>query len=143
MSDQEIPESVKDYFGYDKVSIFGDGGMPAAPPAPPGSTGRKAGDVAVADAVSKAGTPGIRPGALATKRAVHPTFNSKMRSATEQALFEASMKRSVKANGGTAPYPAAGVFWRGIFVPVWSVVPWAIKRRFVNAASGVKGYSSR
>ena len=143
MSAREIPESVKDYFGYDKVSIFGDGGMPAAPPAPPGSTARKQGDVAVSDAVAKAGTPGVRPGARATKRAVHPTFNSKMRAATEQALFEASMKRTARARGGIAPYPAAGVFWRRVFVPLWSPVPWAIKRRIVNAASGVKGFSSR
>lgn len=142
MSAEQIPEAVKDYFGYDKVSVFGDGGMPAAPPAPPGSTARKQGDVAVSDAVSKAGSPGVRPGALATKPAVHPTFNSKMRAATEQALFEASMKKRVEATGGTPPYPAAGAFWRSVFVPFWSLVPWSIKRRVVNAASGVKGFGS-
>jgi hypothetical protein len=143
VSAEEIPDTVRDYFGYDKVSIFGDGGMPAAPPAPPGSTARKQGDVAVADALAKAGTPGVRPGAHATKPAVHPTFNSKMRAATEEALFEASMRRTARARGGPAPYPAAGAFWRRVFVPVWSLVPWGVKRRIVNVASGVKGFSSR
>ena len=141
MSDHEVPESVRQHFGYDKVSIFGDGGMPAAPPAPPGSTARKQGDVAVGDALAKARTPGVRPGALATKPAVHPTFNSKMRAATETALFEASMRRTARASGGPSPYPTAGAFWSRFFVPVWSRVPWAIKRRIVNAASGVRGYA--
>jgi len=140
---QEIPESVKDYFGYDKVSIFGDGGMPAAPPAPPGSTGRKAGDNAVADAVPKAGTPGHRPGAQAKATAVHPTMSAKMRAQTEQALFEASQRKTAKAVGSAPPYGLAGAFWSKIFVPVWSLVPWAIKKHVVAMTSAVKGYSTR
>lgn len=140
---QEIPESVKDYFGYDKVSIFGDGGMPAAPPAPPGSTGRKQGDVAVADALAKAGTPGDRPGSQAKAKAVHPTMPAKMRAKTELALFEASQRKTAKAVGSTPPYRLAGAFWSKLFVPVWSLVPWAIKRRVVAMTSAVKGYSTR
>ena len=139
---EEIPESVKDYFGYDKVSIFGDGGMPAAPPAPPGSTGRKQGDVAVADALAKAGTPGLRPGARARAKAVHPTMPAKMRAQTETALFEASQRKTARQTGSPEPYGLAGAFWSKLFVPVWSLVPWAIKRRVVALTSAVKGYTT-
>ena len=44
-----IPENLQEYFGHDKVAHHGRGGLPAAPPAPPGSTARKAGENAVAD----------------------------------------------------------------------------------------------
>ena len=54
----DIPEHLKEYFGHDKVALHGRGGMPAAPPAPPGSTARKAGETALADALRTAGTPG-------------------------------------------------------------------------------------
>ena len=57
-----IPENLQEYFGHDKVAHHGRGGLPAAPPAPPGSTARKAGENAVADGLAKAGTAGVRPG---------------------------------------------------------------------------------
>ena len=62
--DPRIPEAVREYFGHDKVAHHGRGGLPAAPPAPPGSTARKAGETALADALSRVGTPGRAPGRL-------------------------------------------------------------------------------
>jgi hypothetical protein len=60
VSDEGIPEAVRPYFGHDKVALHGSGGMPASPPAPPGSTARKAGETAVSDALSTAGRAGRR-----------------------------------------------------------------------------------
>lgn len=137
----EVPEHLKQYFGYDKISLFGVGPLPAAPPAPPGTTARKAGDNAVADAVPKAGTPGMRPGARPSAAPMHPSMSAKMRAKSEAALLEHSMRSSIKARGGTPPPRNAGLLFGGIFAPVWSKVPWGIKKVFVSGASGVKNYS--
>jgi hypothetical protein len=137
---EEIPERVRPYFGHDKVALFGDGGMPAAPPAPPGSTGRKQGEVAVRDALSKVGSSEPRPGTHPVARPVRVGFSNRMRATTERALFEASQRRTAARTGGPPPHGSAGLVWSRLFVPVWSAVPWIIKGRIVRAASGVKRY---
>ena len=139
---EEIPERVRPYFGHDKVALFGDGGMPAAPPAPPGSTARKQGEEAVRDALSKVGSPGRRPGTHPVAAPVRVGLNNRMRATTERALFEASQRRTSARTGGPAPHGSAGLFWSKLFVPVWSVVPWVIKGRIVRAASGVRRYGA-
>lgn len=139
----EVPEHLKQYFGYDKISLFGVGPMPAAPPAPPGTTARKAGDNAVADAVPKAGAPGVRPGARPATAPLHPSISARMRAKSEGALLEHAMRSAIRARGGSPPPRQSGVLFGGLFAPVWSKVPWAIKKAVVSGASGVKNYSTR
>ena len=103
MSAHEVPEGLTEYFGHDKVAHRGRGGLPAAPPAPPGSTARKAGQNAVADGLAKAGTPGLRPGARPAKVPPKPALPRRMRAGGERALFEQSMRRL----GPVAKAPAA------------------------------------
>ncbi len=62
-----------------------------------------------------------------------------MRSSGERALMEASMRRLGRA---TAPRPRTG---RGlvleiVFAPVYSAIPWSVKKRMVTMTSGVKGW---
>jgi hypothetical protein len=136
--DDRIPERVREYFGHDRVAFHGRGGMPAAPPAPPGSTARKAGETALADALSKAGTPGVRPGARPAALPPRPKLPRAMRAGGERALMEASQRRFGPASGAPAPHPAAGWFWRSVFAPAYSALPWGLKRRMVAVGSGVK-----
>ena len=89
----EIPEHLTEYFGHDKVAHRGRGGLPAAPPAPPGSTARKAGENAVADGLAKARTPGRRPGDHPAALPPKPKLPRAMRSGGERALMEASQRR--------------------------------------------------
>jgi hypothetical protein len=141
--DDRIPESVREYFGHDKVAHRGRGGLPAAPPAPPGSTARAAGENAVRDGLSKAGTPGRRPGDHPAVVAARPGLPRLMRAGGERALFQESMRRLGPTAGAPAPHPTAGWFWARVFAPVYSRIPWGIKRRMVSRASGVKGWRSR
>jgi hypothetical protein len=138
VSDHEPPEALREWFGHDKVALFGRGGLPAAPPAPPGSTARKAGETALADALSKVGTPGARPGQHPATLPPKPGLPRLMRSSGERALMEASMRRLGARAGTPAPHPAAGWFWRSVFAPAYSAIPWGIKRRMVAMTSGVK-----
>ena len=138
MSAPEVPENVTEYFGHDKVAHHGRGGLPAAPPAPPGSTARKAGENAVADGLAKAGTPGLRPGARPAKVPPKPALPRRMRSGGERALFEQSMRRLGPVTKAPPPHAAAGAFWRTAFAPVYSRIPWGLKRRMVTMTSGVK-----
>jgi len=137
---REIPESVREYFGHDKVAMWGAGAMPAAPPAPPGSTARKAGETALADALSKVGTPGVRPGARPAALPPKPRLARAMRSSGERALMEASMRTLGARVGTPPPHPQAGWFWRSVFAPVYARIPWGLKRRMVDMTSGVKGW---
>jgi hypothetical protein len=134
----EIPEHLAEYFGHDKVAFHGRGGLPAAPPAPPGSTARKAGETALADALGKVGTPGRRPGHHPAALPPKPKLPRVMRSGGERALMEASQRRFGPVTGAPAPHAAAGWFWRVLFAPVYRVIPWGIKRRMVAMTSGVK-----
>lgn len=134
----EVPENLREYFGHDKVAFHGSGGMPAAPPAPPGSTARKAGETALADALSKAGTPGRRPGDRPAAMAPRPTLPRAMRAGGERALMEASQRRFGARTGAPAPHAGAGWFWRTLFAPAYSAVPWSLKRKMVAMTSGVK-----
>ena len=102
MSAHEVPENLQEYFGHDKVAHHGRGGLPAAPPAPPGSTARKAGQNAVADGLAKAGTPGVRPGAKPAKVPPKPALPRRMRAGGERALFEQTMRRLGPAAEGPA-----------------------------------------
>lgn len=138
----DIPEGLEEYFGHDKVAFHGRGGLPAAPPAPPGSTARAAGENAVADGLAKAGTPGVRPGARPAAVPPKPAMSRRMRSAGERALFERSMRRLGPASGAPAPHAEAGWFWTRLFAPVYSAIPWGIKRRMVSMTSGVKRWRS-
>jgi len=140
--DDRIPESVREYFGHDRVAFHGRGGMPAAPPAPPGSTARKAGETALADALSKAGTPGRRPGDHPAAVPPKPRLARAMRSAGERALMQASQRRFGPTANAPAPHGEGGWFWRSVFAPVYSAVPWGLKRRMVAMTSGVKGWRS-
>jgi len=134
----DIPEHLKEYFGHDKVALHGSGGMPAAPPAPPGSTARKAGETALADALAKAGTPGRRPGHHPAALPPKPKMPRLMRSGGERALMEASQRRFGTLTRAPAPHGGAGWFWRSVFAPVYSAIPWGLKRRMVAISSGVK-----
>jgi hypothetical protein len=136
--DPRIPESVRQYFGHDKVALHGSGSMPAAPPAPPGSTARKAGETALADALAKVGTPGPRPGQFPAVHPPAPRLARRMRAGGERALMEASQRRFGPAAGHPPPQSAAGWFWRSVFAPVYSASPWGLKRRMVAMTSGVK-----
>jgi hypothetical protein len=136
----EIPERLRGYFGHDKVAFFGGGGMPATPPAPPGTPARRAGETAVADGLSKAGTPGRRPGDLPAARPPRAGLAAAMRGRSERALMEASMRDLARGRGGPAPHPGSPWLWRSLFVPAYRALPWGLKRRMVSAASGVKGW---
>ncbi len=139
MSDlPEIPEHLQEYFGHDKVALRGRGGLPAAPPAPPGSTARKAGETALADALAKVGTPGNRPGHHPAVIPPKPALPRLMRAGGERALMEASQRKFGPVTGAPAPHGSAGWFWRTLFAPVYAVIPWSIKRRMVAMTSGVK-----
>ncbi|WP_217914201.1 hypothetical protein [Miltoncostaea marina] len=140
--DERIPESVREYFGHDRVAHHGRGGMPAAPPAPPGSTARKAGQNAVADALSKVGAPGRRPGDRPAVVPPRPKPPRLMRSAGERALMTASQRRFSRAARGPEPHGGAGWFWDAVFAPVYARIPWPVKRRMVSMTSGVKRWRS-
>jgi hypothetical protein len=140
--DPRIPESVREYFGHDKVALHGSGGMPAAPPAPPGSTARRAGETALADALSKVGTPGRRPGQFPAALPPRPGLVRRMRAGGERALLDASQRRFGPAARAPAPHLGSGWFWRSVFAPVYARIPWAVKRRMVAMSSGVRGWRS-
>jgi len=139
---EEIPESVREYFGHDKVALFGAGGMPAAPPAPPGSPARRQGETALADALSRVGTPGPRIGDHPAARPPKPRFSRMMRSRSERALMEHSQRVLSARRSGPAPRAEAGWFWRSVFGPLYRALPWTLKRAMVRVASGVKGWTS-
>lgn len=135
MGHPEIPDSVKEYLGHDKVALFGRGGRPA-PAAPPDSPARKHGELAVREALASIGTPnqpGERPAATPPK----PSMARKMRGRSEQALMEASMAKL----GTVPPHRHSSGFWSGVVVPVWKVIPWGLKKRLLNVASGVRGWN--
>ena len=125
-----IPENLQEYFGHDKVAHHGSGGLPAAPPAPPGSTARKAGENAVADGLAKAGTPGRAPGRPPGGRSRRrPALPRKMRAGGRaRALRALDAPPRPDRQGAPAPHEAAGWFWSGLFAPVYSAIPWGIKR---------------
>lgn len=139
------PEELKyaEYFGHDKVSLVGVGGLPAAPPAPPGSNARRAGETALADAMSKVGTPGPRPGSHPAATPPKPHLKQAVRFQAERASMEASERAHTAAGRGIAPHASAGWFWRSVFVPVYGLVPWALRRRMMRMASGVRSWSTR
>lgn len=138
--EDEIPEAVRGYFGHDKVSLFGDGGMPAAPPAPPGSPARAQGEVARADALAKAGTPGERPGSRPTAKAPRPRPGRWFRNHGEQALYEDTMRTLVRRHGGVPPASETGWFWSSVFVPVYKRLPWRLRAPAVKVGSSAKGW---
>ena len=120
-----IPERLREYFGHDKVAHHGSGGMPAAPPAPPGSTARKAGETALADGLSKAGTPGRAARRDSPRRCrPGPRLPRRMRAGGERALMEASHAPPRPGVGPPAPHAAAGWFWRSVFAPSTRAIPW-------------------
>jgi hypothetical protein len=138
--DDEIPESVREYFGHDKVALHGSGGMPAAPPAPPGSTARKAGETAVADALSRVGRRGRRPGEHPAALAPQQALSRRMRAGGERALMEASQRHFGPIAKAPRPHASANWFWRVFFAPFYSRVPWSLKRRMVAITSGVRNW---
>jgi hypothetical protein len=139
-ADPRIPESVREYFGHDRVAHHGRGGLPAAPPAPPGSTARKAGETALADALSRVGTPGPRPGAFPAALPPRPERARRMRAGGERAMMEASQRRFGPPSGHPPPHAQVGWFWRSVFAPAYTRLPWGLKRRMVAVGSGVKGW---
>ena len=136
----DLPDWVKEHFGHDKVSIYGVGGMPAAPPAPPGSNARRQGETARAEALAVYGTPGPRPGERPAVRPPRPKVNRRMRAGGERALFEDTQRKLVRRYGGTPPVAEAGTLWRSVFVPVYRSLPWAVRRRAALIGSGAKGW---
>lgn len=137
MSVPEIPESVREYLGHDKVALFGKGGRPA-PPAPPDSPARRHGELAVREALAAIGTPN-QPGERPAASAPPPSLSRRMRSASEQALMEASMRKL-----GTVPPAAHAPGWaRALIVPVWGILPASLRRALLKSASGVKGWHRR
>jgi len=138
----EIPESVRPYFGHDKVALFGSGGMPAAPPAPPGSPARRQGEEALRDALSKVGSLRPRPGTHPAVVPPKPLLSRRMRASGERALMERSMRDLGARVGFRPPYAEAGWFWRTVFAPMYRAIPWGIKRRMVAMTSGVRRWRS-
>lgn len=138
MSAHEVPENLQEYFGHDKVAHHGRGGLPAAPPAPPGSTARRAGQNAVADGLAKAGTPGLRPGARPAKVPPRPALPRRVRASGERALFEQSMRRLGPVAKAPPPHAGADALWGRVFAPVYGRIPWGIKKRMVTMTSGVR-----
>jgi hypothetical protein len=142
VSDERIPEHLRGYFGHDKVALFGSGGLPAAPPAPPGSPARRQGEAALADALSKVGSreprPGMRPAAMPPK----PALPRLMRSRSERALMEASMRRMAPSIGAPPPHGHSPWVFRSVVGPAYGAVPWGLKKRIVAATSGVKGWTT-
>ena len=137
MSAHEIPEAVRDYLGHDKVALFGKGGRPA-PPAPPDSPARRHGELAVREALAAIGTPN-QPGERPAASAPPPSLSRRMRSMSEQALMEASMKKL----GAIPPAAHAPKWFRTLFVPFWTILPWGLKKTMLRTASGVKGWVRR
>jgi len=144
VSDAHDPSDprLREWFGHDRVALFGAGGMPAAPPAPPGSPARKQGEAALADALSKVGTPGPRIGATPAAPKPKPTLATAMRSRGERALMEAGMRDAARLAGSAEPLGQSGLFWRMVFVPGYRMLPWAVKRTMATTTSGVRGWST-
>lgn len=134
------PTPHPEWFGHDKVAVWGPGGLPAAPPAPPGSNARNQGDRALADALSKAGTPGQRPGVRPVARAPKPQMKRRMRMDAESALFTRSMRRLAARDGAPEPRTHVKPLWRSVLGPAYALLPWAVKRRVVRLTSGVRGW---
>lgn len=141
--DHDIPEHLKGYFGHDKVALFGSGGLPAAPPAPPGSTARRAGENALADALSKVGSKEPRPGMKPAARPPKPALPRLMRARSERALMEASMRRMAPRIQAPPPHHESPFVFRKLVGPAYGVVPWGMKKRIVAMTSGVKGWATR
>jgi hypothetical protein len=135
-------ERLREYFGHDRVALFGAGGMPAAPPAPPGSPARRQGEAALADALSKVGRPGPRIGDKPAAPKPKPTLSTAMRARGERALMEAGMRDAARRSGSAEPLIQSGLFWRLVFVPGYRALPWAIKRTMATTTSGVRGWST-
>ena len=129
--DPRIPERVREYFGHDRVAHHGRGGLPAAPPAPPGSTARKAGETALADALRQGRHAGPRPGqfpaALPPARDV--AAHARRRRACPDGGLAAALRAARRA---PPPHERAGWFWRSVFAPVYERIPWGLKRRMVD-----------
>lgn len=136
----EVPEHMKEWFGHDKVAWMGSGGIPAAPPAPPGSNARRAGETALADALSKVGSSEPRPGMTPASPIPKPRMNRLMRLGSEQALMERSMRRYGPRIGAPAPHVESPWFFRVLVAPIYSAIPWSLKRKIVAMTSGVKGW---
>lgn len=141
-STAQVPAHLREYFGHDKVALFGSGGMPAAPPAPPGSPARRQGEVARADALAKVGSteprPGLRPAALPPR----PGLSRLLRRESERALMECSMQALRRRIGAPPPHHESSALVRYLIVPLYRAVPWRIKKRLVALASGVRGWST-
>lgn len=135
-----VPVSLRPYFGHDKVALQGSGGMPAAPPAPPGSPARRAGETALADALSKVGTSGPRIGGQPVVRPPAPALARRMRLMGETALFAASMRDLARRQVSRPPHDPSNPLFRRVFVPVYRAIPWRLKRVMVRTASGARGY---
>lgn len=138
-----VPESLRPYFGHDKVALYGSGGMPAAPPAPPGSPARRQGEVARADALAKAGTPGRRVGDRPVVRPPRPPAGRRLRLLGENVLFSASMHDLARREVRRPPHDHVPWVLRATVAPVYRAIPWGIKRRMVRLSSGAKGWKGR
>ena len=135
-----VPEHLREYFGHDKVALFGSGGMPAAPPAPPGSPARRQGEVARADALAKVGSREPRPGMTPAALPSRPALLRLVRMQSERALMESSMQALGRRIGAPPPHRESGVLFRYVVAPVYRAVPWKLKKRIVAVASGVRGW---
>lgn len=134
------PTPHPEWFGHDKVALWGPGALPAAPPAPPGSNARNQGDRALADALSKVGTPGRRPGDRPVARAPRPQVRRRMRMDGESALITRSMRRLAADGGAPPPRTHVNPAWRSVLGPAYALLPWAVKRRVLRLTSGVRGW---
>jgi hypothetical protein len=138
-----VPESLKPYFGHDKVALYGSGGMPAAPPAPPGSPARRQGEVARDDALAKVGTQGPRVGERPVVKPPRPAAARRLRMLGENVLFSASMHELARREVRRAPHDHVPAILRSTFAPAYRAIPWGLKRRMVRVTSGVKGWKGR
>jgi hypothetical protein len=138
----EVPDHMKEWFGHDKVSWMGRGGLPAAPPAPPGSNARRAGETALADALSKVGSTAPRPGQKPVSAVPKPNMDRMMRMGSEKAFMEKSMKRYGPRIGAPAPHAESPWFFRALVAPFYGMIPWSVKKKIASVASGVKGWKT-
>lgn len=67
-------------------------------------------------------------------------FSAWLRENSEHYLLEAAQRDQARRNGVPAPTPKGGgimsFFWRRIFVPVYRLLPWSLRRWIMHLMPG-------
>jgi hypothetical protein len=59
-----------------------------------------------------------------------------LRENAQHHLLRDAQARVARAHGVTPPPPAGSFFWTKVFIPVYRLTPWAIRRRVMAALPG-------